>query len=189
MKGYNKEIRDHYDFFLDLISEKKIVKSKQIILEIKNNNRNWYFGSTEVNHIKKEVPISLLIEQSKRDNKYGIKLRCSTLTCEPFFRFDSDGPAHRNDDPSIPLDKQSITTPHFNHFNAQGKSIAYKTSQLLNENDSDAIVNDINIGLSHFCFETNISMYNNDLPEVVERSPELPIPVCISAFFNGAKFE
>ena len=133
MHKINKEIKDQFDFFTELVKLEKIVLSKSIQLVPKKNNARWLTGQSVIQHKTISEDILLIVERSKRDSKYGIKLRCPSLTNEPFFRFDSDGPAHRNDFPNIPLDEQSVTTPHFNSYEEDGKPIAYKNDILKKE--------------------------------------------------------
>jgi len=131
MNRINKDIKDQFDFFTELISIDKIVLTKTIQLEPKKSNVKWLTGQSNIQHQTISDDIFFFIERSKRDAKYGFKLRCPSLTSVPFFRFDSDGPAHRNNLPDIPLEEQSITTPHFNSYNKDGKPIAYKNGILI----------------------------------------------------------
>src|SRR5690606_11377651 len=128
-------IKDQFHFFTELVSVDKIVLTKTIQLESKKSNAKWLTGQSSIQHQTISDDIIFFVERSKRDSKYGIKLRCPSLTNEPFFRFDSDGPAHRNDFPEIPLEEQSVTTPHFNSFREDGKPIAYKNETLKNEKE------------------------------------------------------
>lgn len=190
MNRVNKEIRDQYEFYTDLVKEKKIVKTSPILLEPRTNNIYWLRGQSDVEHSTVMKPMTLIVERSKRENKYGVKLRCTTLVEEPFIRFDSDGPAHRNDDPKIPLDEQIVTTPHFNGFNSDGKPFAYKTEALKNAQESSAIVNDINFGVSHFCSETNSNLDNDGFPEILDKSPELELKEEVEVdIFRSISFE
>lgn len=116
-------------------------------------------------------------------------MRCKNLSEEPFIRFDSDGPSHRNTDPSIPLENQIISTPHFNTFDSSGRSIAYKSEKLLVKEESDAIVNDINFGVAHFCIETNTSLNDGNYPEIIDKSPEIEFENELIFQFNGVNFE
>jgi hypothetical protein len=188
MNRRNREIKDQYAFFEELVYGKKTVITSPIFLDIKANNPHWLAGDSEVNHETSEEQITLMVERSNREKKYGIKLRCKALTAEPFFRFDSDGPAHRNDDPGIPLDEQSVTTPHFNSYNSDGMPMAYKTDILKAEKEAEAIVNDINFGLAHFCTETNMTLIDGDFPVVSERQPELELKES-DDLFRGVEFE
>ena len=189
MNNPNYDIADQFDFFTELLTEEKIVLSKTIILKSKNNNVYWMNGQSSVQHCSIDYKISLLVEKSKRDTKYGVKLQCKTFTPSPFFRFDSDGPAHRNDIPGVPLDKQSISTPHFNSFNKDGKSIAYKNEILKDETEVKAICRDINFGISLFCMECNTKLENGDFPYVVEDMPEFEFMEQIETNYDQINFE
>lgn len=188
MSKINTLIKHQFKFYEELVYGKKICRSKQLLLKPKRSNVRWLSGHSEVDHSTVEDNIHLIVEQNRIDKKYGIKLRCKTLTDVPFFRFDSDGPAHRNVDPTIPLSQQSISTPHFNGYNSAGQSIAYKTDVLKRDGDAEAIVDDLNFGLIHFCTETNMSLIDNIFPEVLQESPELHFPKRAGTF-TGVKFE
>lgn len=173
MARINTEIRDQFTFFNELLSELKIVSDSNIRLKAKANNPYWLIGSSTISHNTINEDIVLIVERSQRERKYGIKLRCKTLSSEPFFRFDSDGPAHRNDDPLIPLENQLITTPHFNTYNERGKGFAYKNEVLNREKDSKIIIADINFGISLFCVESNCQLSNDSFPNVIDIAPEI----------------
>jgi len=189
MQQINKEIALQYDFFLELFREKKMVDSNIIYLKPKQNKLDWISGSSNVSHMTVDEVVLLSIEQSKRESKYGIKLTCQELSSVPFVRFDSDGPAHRNDDPDKPINEQKIETPHFHTFNEFGKSYAFKTPQLVDENECSAIINDVNFGLAHFCHITNMSAKENIYPEVREMALELSFEDLPTVDFNGVRFE
>lgn len=185
----NKEIRDQYDFFRELLVENKIVTNKTIQIETKKSNSKWLIGTSNLEHETITDEIIFIVERNKRDSKYGIKLRCSTLTKEPFFRFDSDGPAHRNDDSQIPLEEQSVTTPHFNSFQKDGKPIAYKNETLKKEKEAEIIAADINFGVSLFCMETNSKLNTGDFPTVLDKNPEIEFDGNESVNFDNINFE
>lgn len=189
MGKQNHDIKNEFDFFLELLVEEKKVQSQTIVLEPKSSNRHWLSGRSDVVHSTIENPLSLLVEKSNREGKYGIKMRCKSLSEEPFIRFDSDGPAHRNTDPTIPLEEQIISTPHFNTFDNQGRSIAFKSESLKKEEERNAIVNDINFGVTHFCIETNSSLENGNYPEVLDKSPEIEFKKELAFQFKGVNFE
>lgn len=189
MNRTNKDIRDQFDFFKELMSGVKIVLSKTIHLEPKKSNTKWLTGQSSVQHETINEDISFAVERSKRDSKYGIKLRCPSLTSEPFFRFDSDGPAHRNDISEIPLEEQSITTPHFNSYKEDGKPIAYKNDTLKNEKKAQIIVEDLNFGVSLFCMESNTKLSTGDFPNVMDKAPELGFSDIQNINFDNISFE
>ncbi len=189
MNRTNKEIKNNPKFFQELLQEKKIVLNNTIQLDHKRNNVIWVIGQSNVQHTSINDEILLIIEQSKRESKYGIKLRCLACTQEPFFRFDSDGPAHRNSFPEIPLDEQSITTPHFNTFNNDGKPFAYKNATLKKEKETKAIEDDINFGVSLFCMESNTALSDGNFPNIAEKKPEIAFEVAKTINFDHINFE
>jgi hypothetical protein len=99
------------------------------------------------------------------------------------------GPAHRNYDENIPLNDQQITTPHFNTFNSEGVSIAYKNDVLKNEETAKIIVNDINFGVSLFCQETNSKSKTKDSPEVILKETTLDYNYEEMVNFDDISFE
>jgi hypothetical protein len=189
MNRTNKDIRDQFDFFRELISVDKIALSKTIHLEPKKSNAKWLSGQSSVKHDTINEEITFAVERSKRDSKYGIKLRCPSLTGEPFFRFDSDGPAHRNDFPEIPLEEQSVTTPHFNSYKEDGKPIAYKNDKLKNEKEAKIISEDVNFGISLFCMESNTKLSTGDFPNVIDKAPEIEFTAVQNINFDNISFE
>ncbi|GAA3724091.1 hypothetical protein GCM10022422_01330 [Flavobacterium ginsengisoli] len=189
MSKINQIIIEKFDFFNDLVSKEKIILDDEISLKPKVNNIYWSTGESKTKHSTINEEIIFMVEQSKRDNKYGIKLRCENFLKQPFFRFDSDGPAHRNDDVNIPLHEQSIKTPHFNSFNEAGKSIAYHNHVLKDENQAKIIANDINFGISLFCQETDSKLKNSNFPTIAPLIPELEFSETNNIDFDNINFE
>ncbi|MFD2963692.1 MULTISPECIES: hypothetical protein [Olivibacter] len=189
MSKVNQDVKGNPDLFKELLSDKKYVLTNTIQLHHKINNAVWLIGKSKVQHKNIGDEISLIIEQSKRESKYGIKLRCTSFTQEPFFRFDSDGPAHRNSFPDIPLEKQSVSTPHFNTFNDKGMPFAYKNETLKKEEEAKEIVEDINFGVSLFCMETNTSLSDGNFPNIVEKVPEIKFEDTKLINFDQINFE
>ena len=173
MAKINQDIKQNFKLFEQLLYGIKVFSDKQIILNPKKSNVYWQIGSFVVVHDSISETVEVIIEKSKRDGKYGIKLQCNFLTTTPFFRFDSDGPAHRNHISSTPLEMQLITTPHFNTFDNEGRSIAYKNETLNKDTEADEICKDVNFGLSMFCMEANCQSTNSDYPTVIDKEPEL----------------
>lgn len=189
MNRTNKDIKDQFDFFKELVSVAKIVLTSTIQLQPKKSNAKWLSGQSSVQHQTISNDIVFFVERSKRDSKYGIKLRCPSLSGEPFFRFDSDGPAHRNDFREIPLEEQSVTTPHFNSYREDGKSIAYKNDTLKKEKEAQIIAEDINFGVSLFCMESNLKLSSGDFPTVIDKAPEIEFTAIQNINFDSILFE
>lgn len=189
MNRINKDIRDQFDFFTELLTVNKIALSKIIQLAPKKSNVYWLTGQSNVQHETINDDIVFSVERSKRDSKYAIKLRCSSLSVEPFFRFDSDGPAHRNNFPDIPLEDQSVTTPHFNSYKKDGKSIAYKNETLNKESEAKIVADDINFGISLFCLETKTKLVTGEFPSIIDSAPEINFDFVQNIIFDNINFE
>lgn len=185
----NIEVKDQFNFFNELVFEDKFVLNKEIVLKPKKSNVFWFEGQSNVQHKTISEDIVFMVEQSKRDNKYGIKLRCQNFIRQPYFRFDSDGPAHRNENPQIPLEEQSIKTPHFNSFDENGNYIAYQNETLKNQTEAQIIANDINFGISLFCMETNSKLIDSNFPTVVQLIQELGFEENNNINFDNINFE
>ena len=93
-------MKDQFSFFNKLVFEEKIVLNKEIVLKQKKSNIFWFEGQSNVQHNTISEDVVFMVDQSKRDSKYGIKLRCQNFIKQPYFRFDSAGPAHRNENPN-----------------------------------------------------------------------------------------
>ncbi|MDR6157621.1 hypothetical protein QF023_001137 [Chryseobacterium sp. SLBN-27] len=191
MSKLNHEIKENFNFFKKLCAEKKIIHDKMIILQDKVNNKKWLQNNSKCSTSFDIDDLQLIIEKQKEDKKYHIKLRTSKLSKEPFFRFDSDGPAHRNNDENIPLPEQVITTPHFNSYNINGLPIAYKNKVLEDEQQANIISNDINFGMALFCQESNSSssLENNSYPQILDNDLQLDFDYDEMINFNSLNFD
>lgn len=169
MSKTNKEVRDNYTKYQTLVSGYKDSSVRVIELtEIRKNHPNIRQRIILVNHEKDADEIKLIVESKIVDKRsYKFKLRAEKFTAEPYFRFDSDGVAHYNKSENVPLAEQKIDTPHFNAFNDKGKSIAYKTEVLKSVKESEAILNDISLGMAHYCDEANV-YYQREYIEIAQ---------------------
>lgn len=166
------EIRSNYDFYNQLLKERKSVFEEVISIVRVGNNQNTLEKLIPITHSSFEGEIFLIASVKKNDsNFFQFKLRCKDICPKPFFRFDSDGDTHRNYIDGITLKEQQISTPHFHYYNKDGINIAYKTPPLLDEVQSKAL-EDISICLSHFFQESNIISDTGNVCEV-QILPEL----------------
>jgi hypothetical protein len=165
-KEIRTEIKDNYTFYNTLLKERKSIFTQVISISKLGNNANIMETSSDVVHSNSNTEINLIIDvKTNNHNFFQFKLRCTDLSQIPFFRYDSDGDTHRNYDDDIPLSQQQITTPHFHYFNDKGINIAYKTPQLLNEVEMNAL-QDINLCIKHFCHESNLRFNEEDFPDI-----------------------
>lgn len=162
-----QEIKDNYDFYNNLLQQRKSIFSSIIDIKEIGNNNNTLEKIESIKHIGIEDPMFLIVDvKLNNHNFFQFKLRYKEFIEQPFFRYDSDGDAHRNKIQGIPLQQQRITTPHFHKFDKNGIEIAYKTDQLLDERECKAL-EDINLCIAHFCHEANIRFEEEDFPQVV----------------------
>jgi hypothetical protein len=190
MKRINTDILGDYGKFQQLVNERKLTTERVITLNSKKPSRpDTNYSETRVKHTVLVDNIILIIEAKvKNYNSFKFQLRCKDFTDEPYFRFDSDGSAHKNRDPLIPLAEQLITTPHFNSFDNSGRAIAYKTDSLKNPNEAAALT-DINLCFPHFCSEANIRFPVDDFSEIQPTpADELPLETNTEDILSNINF-
>jgi hypothetical protein len=174
MGRVNKEVKASFYIYSELRKDRKTVLLSPIdVSKVKARHPALKIGHANVTHetVKKSLNFEVEVKISNcKDFKF--KLFCSELFGSPFFRFDSCGASHRNNDPEIPLKEQLVTTPHFHQYNEKGIEIAYKTAALLSELQLQQL-EDINVCVMHFCEEGNMRYQKNDFPEVNLQMGEL----------------
>ena len=185
----NDDIANQSDFFSKLLNEEKQIHSKQIYLSEKKGNPRWAAGSSATILKSTNDSIDFIVEKSNMEYKYGIKPRCKKLSNTPYFRFDSDGPAHRNSDESVKLADRQIPTPHFNTFDSKGREFAYQNTILKQQNEAEAIANNLDFGISLFCNEANTFVNNKELPECIDSGILPGFEINIAFDLNNIKFK
>ncbi|MFZ1528998.1 MAG: hypothetical protein WAT19_09625 [Ferruginibacter sp.] len=168
MKKINRDIVKDFNKFISLVKDRKHTSERTITLNSqKPNRKDINYNESDLKHVILTDKIRLLIEVKRANyTSFKFKLRCETFTQEPYFRFDSDGAAHKNDNPAIPLKEQMVTTPHFNSFDNEGRSIAYKTEKLKNVSEAKAL-EDISLCFAHFSHESNIRYPEDEITEII----------------------
>jgi len=174
-KTIDKDIKNKYAFYQDLLEKRKSIFESVIDIKEISNNANYLEEKSETTHSTLNNLIDLIVTVKKNDYKYfQFKLRCKDLSETPFFRYDSDGIAHRNyENKDKILKEQQVTTPHFHHYNEDGLLLAYKTKSLLNEKEREAL-EDINLCITHYFQESNIRLNKEDYPTIIINSTEIP---------------
>lgn len=160
------QVAEDYEFYKILLEERKSIFSDVIEINSSGNNIHTLEKVEPVIHSSTTDKMVLIVDvKVKNHNFFQFKLRYQPFIPPPFFRFDSDGDAHRNKIDGIPLSEQVISTPHFHKFHESGIEIAYKTEMLLNPEQSKAL-EDINACLIHFFNESNTRLKDEDFPEI-----------------------
>lgn len=166
-KHINSQVLTNYTDYLTLKNDSKATLINPINVNLPSNNRNYLEREVDVEHNKRINSIVLIVTVNRNNYEHHqFKLRCQPFCPEPFFRYDSDGMAHRNYSEDVPLEEQQITTPHFHYFDSRGINIAYKTKPLVEQTET---MKDINLAFSHFCQEAILCLnfIENEFSEIV----------------------
>lgn len=172
MKKVNTKVRDNYDKYCALIEEEKTLIKNQMVLDEDKASRPDFKEKSMPAH-SNNIPenITFTVQQKKKEEAdFKFILRCTPFCEQPFFRYDSVGPSHRNSNLPIPIEEQQVPTPHFHRFHSDGKEIAYKTEPLTKENQIQAL-GDISICILHFLQEAHMKPEDFDL---ISSPGELP---------------
>lgn len=184
---YFPDIASDYGSYRDFLDEKKSISNSPIIISSKPNNLNWVKGESSFSSMN---DVRLIVQVMQSNSKYfGFQVIAGAFGIQPCFRFDSDGPAHNNSLPSIPLSDRQVTTPHFHKVHESGYLFAFKTAKLQDENEKNALISDINLAIAHFSFEGNIRDNNADLPLIAEAQESLDLKVANEDPLSGINFE
>lgn len=118
---------------------------------------------------------SLHAELILKGYKYAYKIFCSDFGSAPFFRFDSTGRAHFNEENGGGLTNRAVPTPHYHKVDNDGIMRAYQSDDL--KNHADDIISDLEKGGNMFLNEANITsdesvIFRAERPELFVTSPD-----------------
>ncbi len=187
---YSPEIKSNFGMYSTLVKERKAIKENPVtISQIKKSNIHFLESQAAiVKHCILVEEIFFVTEVRILNYKdYHFSLRCPSLSQTPFFRYDSEGAPHRNNDEGIPLKEQMVETPHFNCFNSEGENIAYQT-ELQKDKINAKKLEDISQGVIHFFDESNTRLNENDYPLISILPGTLQIPITKSNPLEGVNF-
>ena len=121
-------IMNNYNLFMD--SDKQMELPITVTKEKINHPTSLYVEKD----IYTSQPLgnnSFDCEVRKKDIKnYSFQLLTDAFSNRVLFRLDEGNGAHRNNIPDIPLEKQSVPTPHFHRYDSKGHFYAYKSKEL-----------------------------------------------------------
>lgn len=186
----NYEVKKKYSFYQTLLKGIKNLTYPTIILDdLKGTKKDWKIKSVDAKHIHlHDEHVVFTVESKVNDDKnFKFALKCNNLSDTPFFRFDSDGAAHKNAFFEIPLKNQQVTTPHFHKYDENGQCIAYKTEKLKDEKESKAL-EDINLCIIHFCHESHLRYQMDNFPTIEQNPSELPLKLSNDDPLQNIKF-
>jgi hypothetical protein len=161
----NKYISENYGKYeVAIAGIKQSPVSPIVVSERKGNHPASLCKTQALTHEALPENMNVIIEVKECDGKYSISLNSERFPGCILLRYDCGGGTHRNNLPDIPLNEQSVTTPHFHKYNKEGYNIAYKTEKLKTEGEAKALC-DIDFGFPYFCQESNIR-HRDNAPEL-----------------------
>jgi hypothetical protein len=173
MNKPNLEISRRFPEYTVLMDVLKTIRVSPVVIKspVRSSRQDYLESRVPLEHPEINEPI--LFFPKVKDNearKFHFGVQVDSFCPNPCFRFDSDGPAHKNDIEGVPLAERQITTPHFHKFTANGIEVAYKTPQLLDPVIVETLLDDVNLGLAHFCHEAQIRLPDGKFPEVAKET-------------------
>lgn len=144
-------LMDDYKLFMQ---SSKSLALPIVVSEPKKNHpkSKYYEGELTASHPFGSTVFDCEI-RDKVPNSFSFQIRSDKFAKAVVLRFDEGDATHRNNAPGIPLDQQSISTPHFHKYNEAGYFIAYKNEELKNLTLTSLSLQE---GFDIFCREAKI---------------------------------
>ena len=173
---HEDKIRKDYRSYHSFINCKKEVVSPFVVEMIRKEHPSSLCG-TENLVCEQPYGNAELYSEIKKANtsNFSISIKSDIINSRILMRYDSDGATHKNSVDYIPLEEQSVPTPHFHKFDEQGNLLAYQTDKLKNEKEVSALRN-IEFGFAYFCQNSYIfKNHTMDLPVILVNDGMLPL--------------
>ncbi len=172
-----REVKEKYPDYEGLLTCTKSTSGPGIILSRKatKKGRPGVMATyLPVEHNQPDSAMEFAAELSVVNNQaFKFRLSDHLFMAPPLLRYDSKGRAHRNPPGNQRLSEQKIETPHFQKFDRDGNSFAYKTDKLTTTAGEQELANPVYC-IMHFYEEANMD-HDGDLPilEIVTADDEL----------------
>lgn len=169
-------IKENYNSYTAYLAARKVVASPFVVSEVKDNHPSSLFAKTDLTstHIFGDVCLSCEIKNSNILD-FKLAILSNIIPSKTLFRFDSEGPDHKNKVDYIPLTEQSVPTPHYHQFDNQGNLLAYQTPEMADQLKKKDW-KDIEKAFGFFCQMENIhSNQPDDEPRIVAVTGNLPL--------------
>lgn len=164
----NEELLGMYEAYALFLDSDKTVAPHIVISEPKKNHETSLYASYPIDStVAFGKNMSMTCEVRNGDPKdCSFQILSDAFKKSVVFRYDTGGGTHRNDAPHIPLEEQSITTPHFHKYDSGGYFLAYKTD-VLNDPKQVQYLFDIDFAFPYFCAEGRIKSNTEEgLPDI-----------------------
>jgi len=150
------EVLNDHEQYTDLLLLRKQADSVNVKMEVEPKDRkHTEVGKVDFEHNNSDKGYLECRQNLIHRRRYSFNIFVKTFMQLPLFRFDSSGGRHwnpKNEELSLP--EKAVKTPHFQKFNKDGISIAYRTEYL--EENEEEILNDIQTSLHGYCNECNL---------------------------------
>ena len=169
-------IKDNYASYEAYLASRKVIASPFLVSEVKNNHPTSIYAKTPMTstHLFGEVYLSCEVNNTNISD-FSIRILSTIIPSRVLYRYDSDGPDHKNKVDYIPLPQQSVPTPHYHRFDSQGNLLAYQ-SEAMKDNSQASNWKDIEKAFDYFCQTGNIfSNIPDDKPKIVVSTGNLPL--------------
>lgn len=168
-------IKDNYSSYEAYLASRKVVASPFIVSECKLNHPSSICSNSSLSstHLFGEASLNCEVN-SANVSDFSLRILSTIIPSKVLFRYDSDGPDHKNKVDYIPLPQQSVPTPHYHRFDNQGNLLAYQTEDMKDKAQS-SYWKDIENAFDYFCQAGNIHANTpDDKPEIVVNTGSLP---------------
>lgn len=130
-------IKENYSSYEAYLASRKVIASPFLVSEIKANHPSSIYAETPITstHLFGDVNFSCEVNNTNTSD-FSFRILSTIIPSKILYRYDSDGPDHKNKVDYIPLPQQSVPTPHYHRFDNQGNLLAYQTEGM--KDDSQA---------------------------------------------------
>ena len=168
-------IKEKYDSYIAFLSCRKVVKSPFVISDAKERHPSSIYAETEMacNYLFGDVKMSCEIKNSNVSD-FSYSIMSSLIPSKIVYRFDSDGPEHKNKVDYIPLSQQGVPTPHYHQFDMKGNLLAHQSEDMADKT-KEADWKDVDKVFSFFCQEMDVhAPQTEDKPRLIVSTGTIP---------------
>ena len=169
-------IKENFTSYEAYLASRKVMASPFMVSEVKDNHPSSFYAETPLTSTHIFGEINLSCEVSKTNNSdFSLRILSTIIPSRVLYRYDSDGPDHKNKVDYIPLPQQSVPTPHYHQFDSQGNLLAYQTDAMKDDTQASNW-KDIEKAFDYFCQSGNIhTSLPDDKPRIVVSTGNLPL--------------
>lgn len=172
----NNELLRIMDEYVSFVDSDKHVSMPMAITKEKPNHHSSLYAELPVSSDVLFGDVRMDCEIRNKDpHNYTFQLITDRFSQRVIVRLDEGNGTHRNNLPSIPLEQQEVTTPHFHRYDATGRFLAYHNEELKEHVGS---ILPIELGIELFCRETKIKpLEHQDISILINEDGVLPLEV------------